>query len=342
VTFATPWYALLGLLGLVPLAVSWQRLRTGEVLRAELGLAAPPAARRLRRPLAIAALFALLGLAAAQPAIRSQHEQVARADAQLFVVLDNSRSMLASPGANGPSRALRALAFTRRLHAALPDVPIGLGSLTNRVLPYLFATTQEQAFQLTLEKSYGIERPPPEVTLGAEISTFDALDDIAQEDFFSPSARKRVVVVLSDAETLPFRARFVANNLRLAHIRLIVVRFWRPDERVYRRDGSPERYIPSAPDELQRLRAAGWTAYDESRFAAVRNLVAQTLGHGPVQRVALERVDRAIASWLALLALVPLGVLLAPLLALRLPGPAKRRSTGPAHTPVAVPATSAE
>jgi hypothetical protein len=75
----------------------------------------------------------------------------------------------------------------------------------------------------------------------------------------------------------------------------------------------------------------------------VGDLVAQKIGEGPEHRVALERVDRAVASWIALLALVPLGVLLAPLLALRVPGPAKRRrSAGPVPTAVGVPATSAE
>ena len=146
-------------------------------------------------------------------------------------------------------RALARAARARRSRGGCtprcPDVPIGVGSLTNRVLPYLFATSQEKAFQLALDKSYGIERPPPEVTMGSEISSFDALDDMAQEDFFSPAARKRAVVVLSDAETLPFRTRIVEEDLRHAHVKLIVVRFWRPDERVYGRDGLPERYVPT-------------------------------------------------------------------------------------------------
>jgi hypothetical protein len=334
VTFATPWYALLAFAGLLPLALAWQRLRTGAHLRAELGLAAPERSRRLLRPLALAAFFALVGAAAAQPAVRSQQERVARSDAELFVVLDNSRSMLASRGVNGTTRAARARAFTVRLHEALPDVPIGLGSLTNRVLPYLFATTQPQAFEDVLNESYGIERPPPEVTLGAEISTFDALDDVSREDFFSHSARKRLLVVLSDAETLPFRAKTVISDLRLAHIALVVVRFWRPDERVYRLDGGAERYVPSAPNELERLRAAGWTAFDEGQFGAVHRLVAQKLGEGPTHRVALERVDRPVGAYVALLALVPLAILFAPLLALRIAGPAKRRSAGPVSVPL--------
>jgi hypothetical protein len=340
-TFATPWYALLGLAGLVPLALAWQRLRAGDALRAELGLAAPRRTQRFARLVVLAALFALLAAAAAQPAIRSQQERVARSDAQLLLVLDNSRSMLASKGPAGPSRAARALAFARRLHAALPDVPVGVGSLTNRVLPYLFATSQEHAFELALDKSYGIERPPPEITIGSEISTFDALDDVGQEDFFSTTVRKKVLVVLSDAETLPFRTKIVRADLRHAHVTAIVVRFWRPDERVYRPDRTPERYVPTAPDEVERLRAAGWTVYDESRFATVRDLVARTVGEGPSERVALDRIDRPVAAWVAFLALVPLGMLFAPLLALRVPGLAKRRSARPVHAPV-VPVTSAE
>src|SRR5260221_1204484 len=165
--------------------------------------------------------------------------------------------MGAAWGPNGPSGAARALVFTRRLHAALPDIPIGVGSLTNRVLPYLFATSQAEALRLVLSESYGIERPPPEVTLGAEISTFDALEDVAKQDFFAPSARKRGLVLLSDAETLPFRLRLVLRDLHRARITPIVVRFWSPDERVYSAGGTPERYLPSAPDELGRLPSVG-------------------------------------------------------------------------------------
>jgi hypothetical protein len=251
--------------------------------------------------------------------VRSQQERAARTDAQLFVVIDNSRSMLASKGANGPSRAARALAFTRRLHATFPNLAIGVGSLTNRVLPYLFATSQEEALRLVLSKSYGIERPPPEVALGSEVSTFDALEDVAKQDYFPPSVRKRVLVVLSDAETLPFRSRAVLRDLHRARLTPIVVRFWRPDERVYQPGGTPERYLPSAPDELALLRAAGWTAFDERRFAQVRAAVVRAVGHGPVARVALERRDQPIAPYLALLALAPLLLLLAPLGLLKRP-----------------------
>jgi hypothetical protein len=333
VSFGTPWYALLGLVGLLPVAVALQRLRAAEALRAELGLAPPPRARRLLRVVAVALVFVLGAAAAAQPAVRTDHRRTARADAELLLVLDDSRSMLASSGRGGRPRYARALAFARRLHAAFPEVPAGVASLNNRVLPYLFPTSQEEAFQHVLERAYGIETPPPEVSFGANISTLDALEDVAQRDYFSPGVTKRVMVVLTDAETLPFRVRPVLHDLRKAHVTPVVVRFWRPQELIYRANGKTERYRPTAPDELDLLHAYGWTAFDEARFGSVRRAVSQAIGSGPVHGVSLERLDRPIAPYLAALALIPLLVLLAPLLATRV-GPAKRRSAGPARVPV--------
>ena len=101
-----------------------------------------------------------------------------------------------------------------------------------------------------------------------------------------------MLVVLSDAETLPFRTRIVAADLRRAHVKLVVVRFWRPDERVYRRDGRRSATARARRTSSSACARAGWTAFDETQFAAVRDLVAETMGHGPVQRVAFERLDR--------------------------------------------------
>ena len=167
------------------------------------------------------------------------------------------------------------------MRQAFPQVPTGIASLTNRVLPYVFPTTSDGALEEVLHRGYGIERPPPEVTSGEEISTFDALDDVAHHDFYGAQVKKRVLLVLSDAETLPFRIKHVGVDLERAGIRTVVVRFWRPDERIFRLDNRTERYRPSAPHELDVLRARGWTAFDETQFAAVRQVVAGTVGHGP-------------------------------------------------------------
>ena len=180
ITFALPAAALGALAGLVPVAVALARTRTDRRLRRELGLGGPPLAGQLARPAAFACAFGLLGLAAAQPSIRTEHTRVARADAQMVVVLDSSRSMLASSGPTGSARYRRASAFAYRLRSALPDVPAGLSSLTNRVLPYLFPTADSSAYDLVLAKAYGIERPPPAITVEKWVTTFDPLAEVAR------------------------------------------------------------------------------------------------------------------------------------------------------------------
>jgi hypothetical protein len=339
-TFATPWYALIALVGLLPLGVVAERMRAGRILRAELGLARPSLARRLVRPLALVAFFALLGAAAAQPAVRSEQHQRARTDAEIQLVIDNSRSMLASDGPNGTPRFVRALTFARALRADFSEIPIGVSSLTNRVLPYTIPTTQGQVFELALSQSYGIERPPPEATLGAVVSTLGALDDIALTDFFTPGVHKRALVVLTDAESLPFSSEPVLHDLHANGIKPVIVRFWHANERVYKPDGTMERYRPIAPDEVAKLRTLGWAAYDEGQLGDVEKTVRSIVGNGPTHPLAMERLDQPVAPWFALAALVPLAVLLAPLVALRAAGPAARtagpvRARGASATPAA-------
>jgi hypothetical protein len=326
-TVAAPTAVLAALIGLVPIAVALFRLRTDRRVQRELELAVPPAAARLARPAALACVFGMLGLAAAQPAVRLEHTRVARSDAEIVVVLDSSRSMLASEGPNRPARYLRAVAFAHRLHAALPDVPTGLSSLTNRVLPYLFPTSDTGAYNLVLDEAYGIQRPPPALTAEPWVTTFDPLNEAAVRHFFSPEVRRRVLVVLSDGETRDFAARSVLRNLRHAGTTPVVVRFWHPDERIYRRGRTVGGYRATRPDVLAALQAAGWPAYPEADFGAVLRRVRSAIGSGPAAAVGYDRREYPLAPILAFVALAPLLLLLAP--AGRWPrlGPLRRRQT---------------
>ena len=130
VEFATPLAALAGLVGLVPIAIAVVRSRQASGLRRVLGLPDPTAPTRFGRPLALGCAFALLGLAAAQPSLARQRERLVRTDAQLLVVLDNSRSMLASAGPRGLPRYRRAATFARELRTALPELPAGVAPST--------------------------------------------------------------------------------------------------------------------------------------------------------------------------------------------------------------------
>jgi hypothetical protein len=130
--------------------------------------------------------------------------------------------------------------------------------------------------------------------------------------FFTPGVHKRVLVVLSDAETRSFEAQVVLRHLRRADTTPVVVRFWRPDERIFASGVTSGSYRSTEPDALARLRAAGWPAYGENDFGAVAGLVRRTIGSGPVARVGYQRKDTSIAPIVALAALAPLLLLVAP------------------------------
>ena len=121
-----------------------------------------------------------------------------------------------------------------------------------------------------------------------------------------------MLVVLSDAETRPFESERVLRALRRARTTPIVVRFWDPRERIYRADGTAESYRATLPHQLADLREGGWHAYEETEFAAVVELVRQTLGSGTVATVGLRRRDTPIAPMLALAALAPFLLVVVP------------------------------
>ncbi len=306
-TFAQPLAALAALAGAVPLAVALLRLRTARRARRALGLPEPRLVALLARPVALACLFGLLGLAAARPSLRLQHERTVRTDVQVVVALDSSRSMLAASAPGRPERWQRAAAFARRLQAELPGVPMGLSSLTNRLLPYLFPTNDPRAYDLVLDEAYGIQKPPPALTIDRWVTTFDSLNEKTVRRFFSPNVHKRVLVVLSDAETHPFEAHTVLRQLEQAGTTPVVVRFWRPGERIFQRGF--ESYRASQPDALVTLRRAGWPAFSETQLGAAVSRIRAAVGPGPLVRVGYAEEEIRLAPWLALAAFVPLLLL---------------------------------
>lgn len=312
ITLAAPLAALAGLAGLVPLAVMLLRERRTAALRAELGLAGPLPRARLVRPAAVVCAFALLGIAAARPSILTQQQRLVRADAQVFFAIDNSRSMLAAPAAQRAPRYRRALLFAQRLHDALPGLEAGIGSLNNRLLPYLFPTADTRAFDTVLAGSYGIERPPPAPDVDHWVTTFDQLARPGLRELFSPNVGKRLLVVLTDGEIRPFDTRGVLRSVRRQGVTPIVVRFWHPNERIFRPDGKPESYHATRPNELRVLRGAGWPAYPESSFRAVVDAVRRVVGPGRLEEAGVEQGRTSIAVVFVAVAVSLLALVVVP------------------------------
>lgn len=312
--FLTPAAGLVALVALVPFAAFLHVRRTGRRTRARLWLAEP---RRRFYALPVAALAATagcLGLSAAQPVVSFEENRSVRTDAEAIFVLDTTRSMLASDSPDSPSRLARAKAMTTALAGSIASVPVGLASVTDRTLPHAFPTADEDVFRTTLVKAIGIERPPPVHTLLRRVTSLEALSALATQGFFSPTARRRLVVVLTDGETLPgTRARLGTLFRRPPGIATVFVHVWGRDERVFRgRTAEPGyRADPSARDLLERLASqVGGEVYDESELTRAAERLPELVGTGPTVVEGQRREDIALAPPLAAAALLPLALLL--------------------------------
>jgi len=313
VTFLTPIAGLVALLVVVPLAVMVLTERRVDEVRRALRLPEPRASRPLAA-IALLVLAALLGLGAAQPAVDTSKARFARADAEILVVFDTSRSMLAATSADQETRFERARAAALRLRKELPEIPIGLVSLTDRVLPHLLPTINEAAFQATVMRTMGVDRPPPLQRSGRVASTFDALRGLPTRNFFAPQATKRVVVFLTDGESRVFNAQRMRAAFRTKGTRLVVVRFWAAGERVFRENGAPELQYSADPagGETVRLlaRAAGGRTFEEDEIDDAIRTTRELVGEGRPQPVGEDASRTSLAPYLFLSAFVPLGFLL--------------------------------
>ena len=315
VTFLSPAGALVGLVVLAPLTAAALRERRAEPVRRALGLRSPE--RRLERSFwgAAAALFALAALAATQPVLRLEAAVSKRTDAEVFLVLDASRSMLAAGAPGAPTRFERARELGRALQAVLPGVPVGIASMTDRTLPHLFPTVDGEAYAAVLARAVGVDRPPPAEGGHPRATTLAALAALARENYFSPRSAKRLVVVLTDGERRPFDVKSLTGKLERAGVGLVVVRLWDPGERVYRRDGTPEPgYLPSRSSEgdLARLGAAsvGRRLFSEDDAGSAFEAARAYLGTGPLVESARARRAIPLAPYPLLAAGLPLAFLL--------------------------------
>jgi hypothetical protein len=312
-TILTPLGALVALALVLPLAALLVAERRVQRARSLLGLAPPAARAAAGTVLAVAAVPLLLALAATQPALRSSEVRRVRTDAQALFVLDTSRSMAASAHLGGTTRLERAQRAAERLRAAVPELPAGVATLTDRLLPDLFPTADAAAFDSTVERAVGIERPPPQEA-DVVATSLGPLAAAATTGYFSPRARRRLLVVLTDGESRPFGAQAVARTLRAGPgVRLVLVHIWRSGERVYS-NGRPEAaYRPDADSRrtLDTLAgAAGGTAFDESELGAAAGTLRRAAGTGPVGEAVRVPHTTPLAPYVAAAALVPLALAL--------------------------------
>jgi VWA domain-containing protein len=312
VTFLTPLDALFALAAALPLAALALTERRAERVRRLLAVVGP--GRRALAPVVVALVLLpmLVAVAAAQPVVVRERLVSERADAQAFVLFDTSLSMRASAGPGQDTRLTRAKQLALRLQQSLPDVPIGIASMTDRSLPNLMPTTDRTLFERTVEQSVAIDRPPPSQPYGdGRATTFDALVPLVESHFYSQGVQRRLLVVFTDGESSK-----VSPVLRLTlqrRVTPVFVHVWEPGERLYSHGRPDPRYVadPSSTHALADLAAlTGGRSFSEHDLTGAERAARDAVGRAGA-RTRIDSYARiALAPWFVLAGVVPLVFLL--------------------------------
>ncbi len=316
-SFLTPLAGLLALAVLAPLAAFAGRERRASQIRLVLSLFPSSRLSRASVAISLALVPALLGLAAAQPVLEGSRTRQERTDAEAFFVLDISRSMFASSGPGAATRLERARQAVSVLQRELPEIPFGLASFNETVLPYVLPTTDARVIAATLADSLALEGaavPPLSEFVVPELTTsLNALAAIPRANFFSPAAEKRLVVVLTDGETTEATMGLARAFQRRPRIQVIFVRFWDASERIYSTGVAEPGYSPS-PALFARLEHAssliGGRVFEEEELGDARNTAESFLGSGRTRPRELGGERLALMPYVTLTAFLPLAFLL--------------------------------
>lgn len=312
VEILTPLGALLALAAVVPLAVYVLRERRAGEIRKALRLSEPRLRARVPLLTAVVAVPVLLGLAAAQPVVAQTRTLPERTDAQVFVAIDISRSMLAAESADSPTRFQRARQIALDLREELPDLPMGIASMTLGLLPHLFPTTDSRVFAATLDNALNVGLVW--TGLGGTIATsLDAIGAAPRLNYFPPEIEKRVLVVLTDGESQPLQRDLSTDFQTEPRVQTILVHVWQEGEKVFL-GGVPEAgYVQDTASRATLEQVASQidgTVLAESDADELASRVRSLVGSGPTADEEVEGERLALMPYIALLAIVPLGFVL--------------------------------
>lgn len=311
-TFLTPIDALFALAAAVPLAALWLAHTRMESVRHVFSLQSPRRRELVAVIVALALLPVLMGVAAAQPVVVRHQELGQRLDVQVYLVFDTSTSMSARTGPQGLTRLERAKQEAEEVIPKLGDIPVGVASMTDRVLPYLMPTPNHLLIRRTLAQSVGIDLPPPSQVYTGRATTFSALYPVPYSNFYSPGVRHRILVVFTDGEAAHISA--VGYELaRAMTVHPLFVHVWAPTERIYVHGRVDPNYRPdpTSARALSRFAtAAHGRVFAENDLDTLAQTIRAEAGSTPVTTDVLGYARVALAPWFVLAGIIPLAFLL--------------------------------
>lgn len=278
---------------------------------------------------ALAAGLLLVAVSAVQPAVATVGKRPARTDAQVWVVIDTSNSMLASSGPGAPTRLAQAKRFASQVQQQLADVPTGVAIMTNRILPLLPPTVDRSIFSTVVNQTVKPNTPPPVGWyLTANATGFNVLNNLADLNFYG-AAKQKLAIVVSDMESDEFSASWVAQRLKSAHVKLLLVRAGSAGDKIYLKGTKADSaYKPQLEYLSQATKLAALFGHQMLPASAVGRTVAaarQDLGSGPVSNSGNQHELLSLSPYLLLAALPLLVFALSDLL---IPAFVSRRDGG--------------
>ncbi len=311
--FLTPIDAVFALAAAVPVAALWLAQTRMERIRRLFSLTSPRRRELAGVVAALVLLPVLVGVAAAQPVVIRHQLLGQRVDVQAFFVFDTSTSMGARTGPRGLTRLQRAKQEAEEVIPKLGDIPVGLATMTDRVLPVVMPTSSLVLIHRTLAQSVAINQPPPTQFYKGRATHFSALFPLSNYNFYSPGVRRRILVVFTDGEATPLHGPIIFELARAMTVYPLFVHVWAPTERLYVHRQVDPRYTPdpiSATALRQFAVAAHGRVFGEGDLHALTQTIRAEAGSSPVETKVLGYARIPLAQWFVLAGVIPLGFLL--------------------------------
>jgi hypothetical protein len=312
ISFLTPLAGLFALTAAIPLAAFLVMEGRARRLRKLFSLLAPGRRELAMVAIALALLPTLVAVAAAQPVVVHRQALTERIDAQAFIVFDTSLSMSARSGPSSPTRLERAEREAKAVIPQLGDIPVGIATMTDRVLPNLMPTTNSALALRTVDQSVGINEPPPSQQYPVRATTLQALLPISPNHLFAPAVRHPILVVFTDGESspLPHGIGFaLAQELKVPPL---FVHIWSSSERIYVHGRVDPHYKPDLASGKVLSQFAAATkghVFAENDVGGLMRAIRSEAGSNPAQTKILGYARVALAPWFLLAGVFPLGFL---------------------------------
>jgi hypothetical protein len=299
----------------VPLAAFVLMERRTRRLRRLFSLTAPQRRELAAVAVALAIIPVLIAVAAAQPIIVRREAVVQREDAQAFFVLDTSLSMSAQTSPDAPTRLDRAEHDVEELLPQMGDIPVGLATMTDRVLPNIMPTTNDALIRRVIDQSVGINEPPPSRPYPYLATSFqNALFPLPKSNLFPVGMRHPILVIFTDGESAPLPTTpygGLASDQET--IPPLFVHISAPNERVYLPSGKVDsRYHPDPQSGAVLAQFASAThgqVFSENDLSGLVHTILDEAGpvRAKTRILGFERVP--LGPWILLAGVFPLGFL---------------------------------